>query len=114
MLFISLIVVAFLDIVTIDQKIATNQIWDSQASFIADAGVETAIYELRLDNTYSGTGGDVEFPSGSGDTYNVTVSGSIITSTGTIGDFSRTVEVNFSLTPSSPLHTVKINSWKEL
>lgn len=114
MLFISLIVVAFLDIATIDQLIATNQIRDSQASFIADAGVETAIYGLRSDNTYPGTVGDVEFPSGSGNTYNVSVSGSTITSIGTVGDFSQTVEVDFSLTGSSPPYTVKINSWKEL
>ena len=114
MLFISLIVVAFLDIATIDQLIATNQIRDSQAGFIADAGVETAIYELRQDNTYTGTGVDIEFPSGSGNTYNVTVSGSTITSTGTIGDFSRTVEVDFLLIDSFFPYTVRINSWKEL
>ncbi len=115
MLFISLLVVAFLDIVTIDQKIATNQIRDLQANFIADAGVETAIYELRQDDTYNGTVGDVEFPSGSGNTYNVEfVDADTFTSTGTIGDFSRTVEVDFSLTGSSSPYTVKINSWKEL
>ena len=114
MLFISLIVVAFLDIATIDQQIATNQIRDSQAGFIADAGVETAVYELRLDNTYNGTVGDVEFPSGSGNTYNVDIDGNTITSTGTVGDFSQTVEADFSIRGSSPPYTVKINSWKEL
>lgn len=125
LLFISLLVVAFLDIVTIDRQIATNQIRDLQASFIADAGAETAIYELRQDDEYSGTGGDVQFPNPKDpnnpyDTYyNVSVSGNTITSTGklftdTALRFSRTIEVNFSLTGGSLPYTVKINTWREV
>lgn len=114
MLFISLLVVAFVDLATIDQQIVTNQVRDLQAGFIADAGVETAVYELRQDPGYSGTGGNVEFPSGSGNTYNVTVSGSTITSTGTVTDFSRTIEVDFSITGASVPYTVRINTWKEI
>lgn len=116
LLFVSLLVVAFLDMATIDQQITTNQIRDLQASFIADAGVETAIYELKAqeeEGDYSGTGGDVEFPSGSGNTYNVSVSDSTITSIGTIGDFSHTIEVDFSLTGGSSPYTVMIDTWKE-
>ena len=91
------------------------QIRDLQASIIADAGVETAIFELRQDNAYSGTGGDVEFPSGSGNTYNVTVAGDTITSIGTIdSSFSRTLEVTFALCGSSAPYLVMINTWKEL
>jgi Tfp pilus assembly protein PilX len=114
MLFISLLVVAFVDLATIDQQIVTNQIYDLRAGFIADAGVETAIYELRQDSGYSGTGGNAEFPSGSGNTYNVTVSGSTITSTGTVSDFSRTIEVDFVLSGASAPYTVRINTWKEI
>ena len=50
MLFISLLVVAFVDLATIDQQIVTNQVRALEASFIADAGVETAVYELRQDS----------------------------------------------------------------
>jgi type II secretory pathway component PulK len=114
MLFISLLVVAFVDLATIDQQIVTNQVRDLQAGFISDAGVETAVYELRQDSGYSGTGGNVEFPSGSGNTYNVAVSGSTITSTGTVSDFSRTIEVDFSISGASALYTVRINTWKEI
>ena len=114
MLFISLLVVAFVDLATIDQQIVTNQIYDLRTGFIADAGVETAVYELRQDSGYSGTGGNVEFPSGSGNTYNVTVSGSTITSTGTVTDFSRTIEVDFAISGASAPYTVRINTWKEI
>jgi type II secretory pathway component PulK len=114
MLFISLLVVAFVDLATIDQQIVTNQVRDLQAGFIADAGVETAVYELRQDSGYSGTGGNVEFPAGSGNTYNVTVAGSTITATGTISDFSRTLEVDFSISGGSSPYTVMINTWKEV
>ncbi|MFQ5951833.1 MAG: hypothetical protein ACE5JK_00285 [Candidatus Omnitrophota bacterium] len=114
LLFISLLVVAFVDLATIDQQIVTNQVRDLQTSFIADAGVETAVYELRQDSGYGGTGGDVEFPAGSGNTYNVTVSGSTITSVGTVSDFSRTIEVDFLIAGAGAPYTVRINTWKEL
>ena len=114
LLFMTLLVVVSLDMSTTDQQIATNQIRDVQTTYIADAGVEWAVYQLRQDDTYSGTGGAVEFPTGSGNMYNVTVSGGdTITSTGTIGSFTRTLEVEYSLTGSAVPYTVKITTWKE-
>jgi Tfp pilus assembly protein PilX len=92
MVIMSLIVVVFLDTVTIDRQITTNQVRAEQASFIAGAGIENAVYELRQDSGYSGTGGAIEFPLGSGNTYNVTISGATITSVGKISDFMRTIE----------------------
>ena len=106
-------VVTFLDIITIDQKITTNQIRDLQASFIADAGIERAIYNLRQDDEYSGTGGDVSGPA-PGSTYNVDVDNDTITSTGTFKGFSHILEVGYKLTESEPLNIVKIDSWQEV
>lgn len=116
LLFISLLVVAFLDMTTIEQQIVTNRLRDLESTFIADAGVETAVFELRQNKGYNGTGGPLEFPSGSGNTYDVdvSVSTSTITSTGTVGNFLRKLEVEFSLTGSSPPFTVEIDTWKEL
>ena len=114
MLFISLLVVAFVDLATIDQQIVTNQVRALQASFIADAGVETAVYELRQDSGYGGTGGNIEFPTGSGNTYNVTIAGGTITSTGTVSDFLRIIEADYALSGGAPPYTVRINTWKEL
>lgn len=114
MAFLSLIATAFFDVLTIEQQIATNQIREMQAVFIADAGVETAVYELRQNSNWSGTGGDVEFPSGSGNTYNVSASGGTITSTGTVSNFSSTIEAGFSSSGSSAPYTVLIDTWKEV
>ena len=113
MLFVSVLVVALLDMVTIDQKISTNQIRSLQATYIADAGVEEAIYQLRQDDDWSGTGGDVEFPSGSGNSLNVSVSDTAITSTGTIGDFTKVLNVDFLLSGSSSPYQVLIDKWEE-
>jgi len=114
MLFISLLVVAFLDTATIEQQILTNYVRTTQATFIADAGVEQAIYELRQDSGYSGTGGDVEFPSGTGNTYNVVVSGGdTITSTGTVMGFERSIEATYSSMGALAPYQVIIDTWKD-
>ena len=55
--FVALLVVVFVDTVTIDQQIVTNQVKDTQAMFLADAGVEYAVYKLKDDITYD-TDGD--------------------------------------------------------
>lgn len=114
LLFLSLLIVVSLDMSTTDQQIATNQIRDMQAIYIADAGIEEAVYQLRQDDEYEGTGGAVEFPSGSGNTYNVTIEeGNIITSVGTVGIFTRTLEAEYLLSGSIAPFTVKIINWKE-
>lgn len=112
--FMSLLIIAFFDIITIEQQISTYQIRDLQAMHIADAGIETAVYELRQDSNYSGTGGDVLFPDGSGNSYNVIVVGNTMTSTGTMGSFTRTLEATYTLRGSPAPFTVVIDTWKEL
>ena len=116
MLFLSLIVVAFLDALTIDQQITTNDIRTLEATYIADAGVEMAVYELRQDETYAGTGGDVEFPAGSGNTYNVTVDPALasqgIVSIGMVGGFSKTIQVGYLIDIRSPYNRVKLDTWE--
>lgn len=114
LLFLSLLVVVTLDMSTTDQQIVTNQIKDMQATYIADAGIENSVYQLRQNSSYTGTGGAVEFPIGSGNTYNVTVSGGdTIISTGTVGTFTRKLEAKYSLSGSSAPYTVRIIRWKE-
>ena len=118
MLFVSLLVVVFLDMVTIEQKISTNQIRTLQATYIADAGVEEAVYQLRQDDEWSGTGGDVEFPSGSGNSFNVSLDDNTIISTGTVGNFTvgnftKVLNVDFTLSGSFPPYRVLIDKWQE-
>ena len=108
LLFISLLVVAFLDTVTIDQQIATNQIKDMQASFLADAGVEYAVYKLKASNSY-----DTDTLDTGSYKVGIPVGGTLpktVTCTGTVGTFNRSLEVVISGTGSS----VKIDNWKEL
>ena len=113
MLFVTVLVVALLDMVTIEQKISTNHIRTLQATYIADSGVEEAIYQLRQDDDWSGTGGDVEFPSGSGNSFNVSVSDTTITSTGTVGDFTKALNIDFILSGSSSPYQVLIDKWEK-
>ena len=120
MLFISLIVVAFLDIATIDQLIATNQIRDAQTTYIVDAGIEYKIYQIRwLPPRIWRRTLNAEFPAGSGNTYSVSVDASgfpvvILTSVGTVGDFQRTIEVGVAASGTPLSYTVIIDYWKEI
>ena len=109
LLFMSLLTVLFLDITGIDQQITTNYVRTMQADFLADAGIETAVYELTEDAAYNGTGGEVEFPAGSGNTYNVSISGNTITSVGTAKGFSSTLEADFTIGSDN---TVTLDNWR--
>jgi len=104
MLFVSLLVVAFLDMATIDQQITTNTIRGLQAQYLADAGVETAVYNLRT-NSSSGINGTVA----SGYNYTVTnnYTSGIINSTGQAWGFSCNVSANYTKSGN----TVNINNW---
>jgi len=126
LLFVSLLVVALVDTITIDQQISTNHIRDTQAGFLADAGVEYAVYKLKDDSSYDtddNLDGDV-YPDDPDDYDTVTLgSGSCkvgipvgaalpktITSTGFAGNFSRSVQAVISGSGSS----VQVNNWREL
>ncbi|MCK5451712.1 MAG: hypothetical protein KAI70_08100 [Candidatus Omnitrophica bacterium] len=124
--FISLLVVIFVDTVTIDQQIVTNQVKDTQTLFLADAGVEYAVCKLKADNTYD-TDADsdgIVYPTDAGDYDSDTLNtGSYkvgipfgaalpktITSEGVSGDFSRTLEVVVDGSGSD----VRIVTWREI
>jgi hypothetical protein len=93
--FISLLVITFLDTTRIDLQIVNNHTHDAQVTYIAEAGIEYAIYYLLyVDNNWTGTGGENPFAGGS---YNVTVvingSKRTIQSTGKKGEFKRVLRV---------------------
>jgi len=113
MLFVAMMAIAFVNVSGIEQQIATNHIYDVRATYLADAGVETAVYELRQDSSYLGTGGSVVFPSGSGQTYSALVAGGSIAATGIIGDFQRSVTAEYTLSGSSAPYTVRLDNWVE-
>jgi type II secretory pathway component PulK len=112
---VSMLVAAFLEAVTIDLQIVNNLELRNKALYIADAGVEYAIYQLKSNKNWSGTGGAVNFPN-SNSNYNVTysnVSGKI-TSIGSLNSGEQvTLEIKVSVTGSLP-YQVKIIYWREL
>ena len=116
MLMLSLLTIGSLEMLRLNLKIAGNHSRDLQVLYIADAGVEDAIYRLRNDPSWDTGLSDEEFPNGSGNTYtviidNITESPSIIiTSTGTVSDFQRTIEVKVRITGSS----IRTKYWKEI
>ncbi|MBI2870448.1 MAG: hypothetical protein HYY14_01930 [Candidatus Omnitrophica bacterium] len=113
LLFVAMLVIALMNVGGIDQQIATNHIYDVRATYLADAGIETAVYNLRQNSSWSGTGGNVTFPSGSTSYYNVTVSGGTITSSGTVGGYTREIGADYTLSGASAPYTVRLDTWVE-
>lgn len=114
--FSSLLVGGLLHSLTTDLQIAHNHLYSTKALYIADAGIEHALNELR--NNPAPTWPHTEtFPAGSSSQFTVNVTGSaptyVITSTGTAAGFQRVVEaqVRIGNPPASP---ARVLYWKEL
>lgn len=104
---VTLLVAAMADIVDIDIRIVSNVLEATEALYVADAGVEWGIYQLKQDREWAGTGGPVAFPEGSESTFEVSVLGEsctrplpedggkcfVLSSTGRMGGRVRTVRV---------------------
>lgn len=110
----SVLVIGFLEIAVTDIEIARNQKSDVIVTYIADAGVDAAVYNLR--NSGDGNISRTEFPDTSqSNTYYTTVQtakdGTIYTiqSTGEYGDFQRVLEVRVKITGSA----ATLQYWKE-
>ncbi|MFQ6044171.1 MAG: PilX N-terminal domain-containing pilus assembly protein [Candidatus Poribacteria bacterium] len=115
----SVLIIGALDLLTTDLKIIGNHLHDIQATYIADAGIEDAICELRQDVYWSVGFVNKEFPSGSGNIYTVTVDNSsyplvTITSTSNVSGFQRTIEAQLEIDDSLTPPYVKVIYWKEL
>jgi hypothetical protein len=119
LLVMSILIIGSLELLTTDLKIMDNHLNDIQATYIADSGIEDAIYELRQDVYWSGGFVDKEFPSGSGHTYTVTIDNSsyplvTITSTSTILGSQRTIEAQVEIDAASAPPDVRVIYWKEI
>ncbi len=111
----SILVIGFLEVATTDIEIARNQKSDVIVTYIADAGVDAAIYDLL--NAGEGNISRTEFPdTAQNNTYYTTVQtakdGTIYTirSTGEFGVFQRVLEVKIKITGS----TATLQYWKEV
>lgn len=116
--FCAILITAYLQISTTDLQIVRNQQYSTRALYIAEAGVEDAIYELRQDNTWAAGFTAKAF---AGDTYTVTVANNdptvVIDSTSTVdGSFQRHIQVQLTISgpPQAIPYPIVANYWKEL
>jgi len=99
---VSTMVVSMLDLTTTDLKVARNLQEELRAYYIAEAGAETAIKELKNDVNWSDGFEGVSFPPGSDGSFTVTIShldSSLIevTSVGKVGETNKTVKVTLKV-----------------
>lgn len=87
----------------------TDKVYQGITAYdVAESGVETAMLKLLRDPNYSG-----ETLTVNGGTATITISGTTIktiTSRGTLGNFTRTVQV----TADASNNTLTVTSWKEI
>jgi type II secretory pathway component PulK len=117
LIIISLLVTAFLELTTIDLQIISNHLMRNQALYIADAGIEYAISQLRINKNWKQTLRPIELPVGSGNTYDVTyssVSGKINSMAKLASGQEITLEAKVSVKTGAPFYAVKIIYWREL
>lgn len=115
---LSLFVISSLEMLITNVQINSNHVHDLQALYIADAGIEDAIDRLSDDPTWDAGVSEV-FPSGSGNTYTVVVDNSgypsiVITSTGNVPNFERSIEAQVEISGASAPYSVTTTYWKEI
>jgi Tfp pilus assembly protein PilX len=111
MITVSTVVGAYLGFVQFSTKSTGAQISDSQAIYLAEAGIHYGIYSLKQDSGWTGTSFPVSLGEG---TFSVNVTdlgGSEyrLTSTGTVNGQFRTIQLDVTATI-----TPKTNTWKEI
>jgi Tfp pilus assembly protein PilX len=116
-LILATLLIAFINITSIDLTLVKNHMCSSKAYYIAEAGIADALNQIRLNGPLGDTQWEESFPSGSSDKYTVAVSqnSAVINSTGLAlgSNFSRTLEVKVNISGSSSPYKVSINQWKE-
>jgi len=111
----AILTIGFLDAATSETEILRNQKSDAIATYIADAGIEAAIYDLL--NAGDGNIARTEFPNTADDDTFYTVSQTAVSvnvytveSTGEYGDFERIIEAKIKIVGS----TATLQYWKEV
>lgn len=118
MLFISLLFGAIFDLLTTDLQITVNLHRETEALYIAEAGLEDAVYNLQLNRDWTSDGlTGVNLPAGSNNHYYVTYPSDPgqIESRGYLGDTgtSKTLRANVVITGSESPYTVRLVTWEE-
>ena len=101
-LVMSIMVISALEMQTSRMASVRNTTAYEQALYMAGAAAHHALAELEADSNWRDGLTDIEFPSGSGNTYSVTVTddpptGVIIDATGTAGGITRKLQLSVSV-----------------
>jgi Tfp pilus assembly protein PilX len=131
-LIMSALIIAFVNIQTIDLNLIKNNLGSKKAYYIAEAGIADAIDQLRQNGPFAVEDApqwQKNFPlDTSADSYSVSVStitddgagngrnSMVITSTGhaSASNFTRALEVKVAFFHSSTPYVVAIEQWKEI
>ncbi|MBT3261810.1 hypothetical protein HOC37_03390 [bacterium] len=113
-----ILILGVLEISTIDLQIVRNYQKSVRALYIAEAGVEDAIYELRQNHLWNTGFTNKLFAN---ETYTVTITNNypnvIINTTSTItGNFQKQMQVQISISgpPYTPPYPVRVVAWQEI
>ena len=124
MVVLSILTITLFELLTASTQITGNHRLEVRTLYVADAGVEAAINELRDDPTWGVGFTDIAFGDGK---YTVGVANfpptnmaiyaeKDITSVGTIDGFDRTVLVHVKIirmgTSAPPIYSVATSSWR--
>jgi type II secretory pathway component PulK len=123
---VTLLMAAMAQMVDVDVRIVGNILGAAQAVYVADAGVEWGIYQLKQDREWGGTIGPVAFPPGEESTFEVSVLGEkctrpqpepggkcvVLRSTGRAGGLVRTVRAEVWI-KYAKAKKVRILLWRE-
>ncbi|MCP4650842.1 MAG: hypothetical protein GY853_12300 [PVC group bacterium] len=118
--FMSVFIVGYLEIAATETEIMRNHRGSTQALYIADAGIEDALWQLRQNRKWKKGFKNKVFPSGESSSYTVTINNKgypsvIIASTGTApGNYQRQVEMGITITSTSAPCNLVVNYWKEI
>ena len=119
-LILPVLIIAYINIQTTDLTLIKNRMQSTKAYYIAEAGIADAINEMRVSGPLADTQWQMAFPTGSLDTYSVSVSqdSTVITSIGhaVASNFTRALEVTVAFpNDQTPFpNVVAIQRWKEV
>ncbi len=112
---------SLLSLMTADTEEIYNHLHSTRALTVAEAGIEHAVKMLRNDPNWNTGFAEYTFPSGSDDSYSVTVDNAaypsvVLVSTSAVEGFSRRVQVAVIVDgpPESTPYPVRIAAWNEL
>jgi hypothetical protein len=105
---LSAVVMGILQVTTLDIQIMQNQVYAAEARMIAEAGLNDAVAQLRLDQDWDDGFSDEQFDGG---TYSVALKKDEIESTGVSArGFTCVVTAGYTTFLSTPPHEVRLGA----